>query len=48
MTSGISQPTNAVAGIVLAFSLIPAGIVAVSLMPLARYRLRKGDIDDVL
>jgi hypothetical protein len=37
-----------VAGIVLGFSVIPAAIVAVSLVPLARYRLRKGDVDGVV
>ncbi|KQR52578.1 MFS transporter [Leifsonia sp. Leaf336] len=47
-TAGVSQPASAVAGIVLAFSLIPAAIVAVSLVPLVRYRLRKGDVDEVL
>jgi len=39
------QPASAVAGIVLSFSVVPAAIVAVSLIPLARYRLRKEDID---
>ncbi|WP_431220790.1 MFS transporter [Leifsonia xyli] len=43
-----SQPGSAVAGIALSFSLIPALIIAVSLVPLARYRLRKGDIDGVV
>lgn len=47
-TAGVSQPSSAIDGIVLAFSLIPAAIVAVSLVPLVRYRLRKGDVDDVL
>ncbi|MGO4299672.1 MFS transporter [Leifsonia sp. RAF41] len=42
------QPGSAVAGIVLSFSLVPAVIIAVSLAPLARYRLRKGDIDGVV
>ena len=42
------QPGSAVAGIVLSFSLVPAVIIAVSLVPLARYRLRKGDIDGVV
>ncbi|MDR6970032.1 MFS transporter [Leifsonia shinshuensis] len=42
------QPASAVAGIALSFSLVPAAIIAISLVPLARYRLRKGDIDDVL
>jgi Na+/melibiose symporter-like transporter len=41
-----AQPGSAVAGIVLGFSVIPAAIIALSLVPLARYRLRKGDIDD--
>jgi Na+/melibiose symporter-like transporter len=39
------QPASAVAGIVLSFSIVPAAIVALSLIPLARYRLRKEDID---
>ncbi|MGO4536172.1 MFS transporter [Leifsonia sp. 2MCAF36] len=43
-----AQPGSAVAGIALSFSLIPAVIIAVSLVPLARYRLRKGDIDGVV
>jgi len=42
---GETQPAGAVAGIVLSFSLVPAAIVAASLIPLARYRLRKEDID---
>lgn len=45
---GATQPAEAVVGIVLSFSLIPAAIIAVSLAPLARYRLRKGDVDDIL
>lgn len=43
-----SQPASAVAGVVLSFSLIPAAIIAASLIPLARYHLRKGDVDGVL
>lgn len=43
-----AQPGSAVAGIVLSFSLIPAAVIAISLVPLARYRLRKGDIDGVV
>lgn len=46
--AGASQPSSAVAGIVLSFSLVPAIIIAISLVPLARYRLRKGDIDGVV
>ncbi|MFF1877579.1 MFS transporter [Leifsonia sp. NPDC058230] len=45
VAAGETQPASAVAGIVLSFSLVPAGIVALSLIPLARYRLRKEDID---
>lgn len=47
-TAGATQPAEAVAGIVLSFSVIPAAIIGASLVPLSRYRLRKGDIDDVL
>jgi GPH family glycoside/pentoside/hexuronide:cation symporter len=43
--AGESQPASAVAGIVLSFSVVPAAIVAASLIPLFRYRLRKEDID---
>jgi Na+/melibiose symporter-like transporter len=43
--AGAGQPASAVAGIVLSFSVVPAVIVAISLIPLARYRLRKEDID---
>ncbi|MFF1634068.1 MFS transporter [Leifsonia sp. NPDC058248] len=43
--AGESQSAAAVAGIVLGFSLVPAAIVAASLIPLFRYRLRKEDID---
>ncbi len=43
--AGETQPASAVIGIVLSFSVLPAAIVAVSLIPLARYRLRKEDID---
>jgi len=46
--AGASQPASAVAGIALSFSLVPAIIIAISLVPLARYRLRKGDIDVVV
>ena len=46
--AGAAQPGSAVAGIVLSFSLIPAAVVAISLVPLARYRLRKEDIDGVV
>ena len=37
-----------VAGIALGFSLVPAIIIGISLGPLERYRLWKGDIDGVV
>ncbi len=40
-----SQSPEALIGIVLSFSLVPALLVAASLLPLLRYRLRKEDID---
>ncbi|WP_338403734.1 MFS transporter [Cellulosimicrobium arenosum] len=40
----VDQPTEAVAGIAVAFSLLPAALVAVSLVPLLRYRLRREDL----
>ena len=43
--AGETQPASAIVGIVLSFSVVPAAIIAVSLVPLARYRLRKEDID---
>jgi Na+/melibiose symporter-like transporter len=46
--AGASQPGSAVAGIALSFSVIPAALIAISLVPLMRYRLRKGDIDGVV
>lgn len=46
--AGATQPAAAVAGIVLAFSVIPAALLALSLLPLARYRLRKEDIDGLV
>jgi Na+/melibiose symporter-like transporter len=36
-----------VAGIVLAFSVVPGLLIAISLIPLVRYRLRKEDIDGI-
>jgi Na+/melibiose symporter-like transporter len=40
-----AQPTSAVIGIVLSFSLVPAALMLASLFTLSRYRLRKSDID---
>lgn len=42
----VTQPDAAVDGIALAFSVVPAVLVLASLVPLVRYGLRKGDIDD--
>lgn len=47
-TTGASfafQPASATAGIALAFSALPAVLIALSLVVFARYRLRKADID---
>lgn len=41
----VEQPSAAIVGITIAFSLLPAALVLVSLAPLRRYPLRKGDID---
>ena len=41
----VVQPQSAIVGIVLAFSLIPAALMLLSLISLARYPLRKADID---
>jgi glycoside/pentoside/hexuronide:cation symporter, GPH family len=41
----VTQTSQAVAGIVVSFSIVPAAIMAFSLIPLARYRLRKHHID---
>lgn len=41
----VTPPDAAVAGIVLSFSVVPAALVLVSLVVLARYRLRRGDIE---
>ncbi|MFC6304241.1 MFS transporter [Oerskovia jenensis] len=39
------QSAAAIDGIALSFSLVPAVLVALSLLALVRYRLRRGDID---
>ncbi|WP_144794609.1 MFS transporter [Microbacterium paludicola] len=43
--TGAAQPDSAVAGIVLSFSILPAALMTLSLVPLSRYRLRRSDID---
>lgn len=43
----VTQPVSAVIGIVVSFSLVPAGLAALSLVSLARYRLTRADIDQV-
>jgi Na+/melibiose symporter-like transporter len=43
--SDVVQPDAAVTGIVLGFSVLPAVLMAASLVPLARYRLRRHDIE---
>jgi glycoside/pentoside/hexuronide:cation symporter, GPH family len=39
------QSDLAIAGIIIAFSIVPAAFIAVSLVTFRRYRLRKVDID---
>lgn len=46
-TVTVVQPPSAIAGIILAFSIVPAAIIALSLVTFARYPLRKADIDAV-
>ncbi len=41
------QPGTALTGVVVAFSVVPALLVALSLLPLARYRLEAADVDVV-
>lgn len=41
----VTQPGAAVVGIIVAFSLLPAALVVLSLVPLGRYPLRRGDIE---
>lgn len=41
----VTQPGAALAGIVVSFSIVPAALIAVSLATLARYRLRRDDIE---
>lgn len=41
----VAQPPSAILGIVVAFSVIPATLMLLSLISLARYPLRKADID---
>jgi Na+/melibiose symporter-like transporter len=43
--TAIAQPTSAVTGIVLIFSVVPAVLMLLSLATLARYGLRRHDID---
>ncbi|MGP6176340.1 MFS transporter [Microbacterium sp. A196] len=40
-----TQPDAAVMGIVVSFSILPAALMALSLIPLSRYRLRRSDIE---
>ncbi|WP_435749107.1 MFS transporter [Microbacterium sp. PMB16] len=41
----VEQPDAAITGIVLSFSILPAVLMAASLLTLRRYRLRRHDID---
>jgi GPH family glycoside/pentoside/hexuronide:cation symporter len=44
-TESVTQPPAAIAGIVISFSLVPAVLVGLSLLTLARYPLRRADIE---
>ncbi|WP_341994855.1 MFS transporter [Microbacterium sp. LWH7-1.2] len=44
-TQVVQQPDAAITGIVVSFSLAPAVLIALSLVTLARYPLRRADID---
>ncbi|MCK8476313.1 MFS transporter [Microbacterium aurugineum] len=41
----VEQPAAAITGIVLSFSILPAALMAASLLTIRRYRLRREDID---
>ena len=41
----VVQPTGAVAGIIVSFSVVPAALIVLSLAALARYKLTRADID---
>lgn len=41
----VVQPSAAVSGIVVSFSVIPAALIALSLVTLSRYRLRRADVE---
>ncbi|WP_243076158.1 MFS transporter [Microbacterium sp. SS28] len=41
----VEQPEAAIAGIVVSFSVAPAALIVLSLLTLARYRLRRADIE---
>jgi GPH family glycoside/pentoside/hexuronide:cation symporter len=41
----VSQPGSAILGIVLSFSVVPAAIIAISLLTFRRYPLRKHDVE---
>ncbi|WP_205789315.1 MFS transporter, partial [Microbacterium sp. CPCC 204701] len=41
----VTQPDAAVTGIVVSFSVVPAALIALSLVTLARYPLRRHDVD---
>ncbi|MDE0545157.1 MFS transporter [Microbacterium sp. C7(2022)] len=43
--ASVTQPDAAVSGIVISFSLAPAALIAISLITLARYPLRRADVD---
>jgi len=44
-SAAVAQSGAAIVGIVVSFSLLPAALVLLSLVPLGRYPLRRGDIE---
>lgn len=41
----VTQPSEAITGIVISFSVVPAVLITLSLLTLGRYRLRRADIE---
>jgi GPH family glycoside/pentoside/hexuronide:cation symporter len=44
-TEVVEQPTSAIVGIIISFSIVPAVLIVASVVTLRRYPLRKADID---
>lgn len=44
----VAQPGSAIVGIIVAFSVVPAALLVLSILLLRRYRLRRDDVDALL